>query len=213
MATLAQIRAVVSRKTQDPDNTARSASVVDAEINRAIRYYSNKRFWFNEDVEDLTTVADTQTVTPSSNISHLSTNAFLLIDAQVKIDLEYLQPADFFERDQDQTGRPYYFTMRDNVYYLLPTPQQAYTIKFRYLKQYADLASDSDTNDFTNNAQDLIALHAIKNIYAEDKEAPDLAATYQQLEDLEFKALQNRNGMRLASGYVSNTTILQETYY
>lgn len=213
MATLQQIRERVSRKLQDANNTSRSVEVVDEEINRSIRYYQNYRFWFNDKETTITLVAGQQLVPniPTDVISELQVNGLMLIDAQVKIDLIKLHPDDFFDRDQDQTGRPYYYTYRNNEYLLLPIPQRAYELKFRYLEKYADLVDNSDTNDFTDNAEDLIMLHTLKNMYAEDKQDPSLAGAYGDLERSELRALEERSGNRNSSGYLSSESIL-ETY-
>lgn len=214
MATLQQIRERVSRKLQDPDNTSRSVGVVDSEINRSIRYYENYRFWFNEELVTITLIAGQKEVPniPSDLISELNVNGLLLIDAQVKIDLIKLSPDDFFDRDQDQTGRPYYYTYRDNEYLLLPIPQRDYDLVFRYLQDYDDLVDDTDTNDFTDNAEDLLMLHTLKNMYAEDKQDPELASYYQGLETSELKSLMERTDNRNNSGFLQSHSIL-ETYY
>lgn len=210
MATLAQLRTRISRKMKDPDNTGISASAVDDEINRAIRYYSNYRFWFNEEEATITLTASTQAVpsVPSTLVSELQVNGLLLIDNQVKINLEKLPPNQFFESDDDQTGRPYYYTYKDGSFLLLPTPDQAYTLKLRYLESYADLSSDSDTNDFTDNAEDLIMLHALKNIYAEDKDDTNSALKYAELETNEYNALRERSGNLLGTGNLQSRSIL-----
>lgn len=213
MATLKQIRDRIAQKSKDPDFTSLSASDVDYEINRAIRFYSPFRFWFNEELSDITLTAGTQTI-PSipSNINELQVNGILLIDDQVKVDLIKLQPSEFLERDDDQTGRPYYYTYRDGEYLLLPTPNEAYPIKFRYLEKYATISSDSDTNDFTDNAEELLMLHALKNIYAENKENEQRAAAYASLEDAEFKRLQRQTDSRNSTGLLYNHSILETTY-
>ena len=215
MATLAQIRSTVSRKSQDPNNTSRSASVVDDEINRSIRYYSNYRFWFNEDLATITLVSGQQLVPdiPTDLVSELQVNGLMLIDDQIKIDLLKLPPDDFFERDDDQTGRPYFYTYRDNEYLLLPTPNEAYSLVFRYLKTYADMTLDADTNDFTTYAEDLIMLHTLKNIYAEDKNDPEFAAAFAELERSELKALKERTDNRNGSGTLQSRSILQTSYF
>ena len=214
MTTLQQIRELVSRKSQDPDNTSLSAAAVDGEINRSIRYYQNYRFWFNDELATLTLIAGQQLVPniPTDVISELQVNGLMLIDDQVKIDLIKLHPDDFFERDDDQTGRPYYYTYRDNEYLVLPTPNEAYPLKFRYLKKYASLVADDDTNDFTDNADDLIMLHTLRNIYAEDKEDIEIASKYTELERSELKVLKERSDNRNGSGLLSSSTIL-ETHY
>ncbi len=214
MATLKQIRDRVARKSQDSDFTSLSASVVDSEINRAIRFYQNKQFWFNETLTTITLVAGDNVVPsiPANLISELQVNGLTLIDNQVRIDLKKIPANLFVERNFDQTGRPDCYTFRNNQYLLLPKPQEAYPLEFRWLKLYDDLVNDTDTNDFTINAEDLIMLHTLKNIYAEDKEDTERGIYYQALEDVEFKALQLRNDSRLSTGELTTYSILNNTY-
>ncbi len=209
MATLSQIRIRIASKSKDPSYTGVSAADVDAEINRAVRFYSNHRFWFNEDLADITLTADNYLV-PSipSDLSTEIEGGLILIDAQVKIPLQRLNNIDFFMMDVDQTGRPCWYTYRDNNYYVLPTPQEAYPLKFRYLKKYTTLSGDSATNDFTNNAEDLLMLHALKNLYAEDKQDSERASFYAGLESEELSSLKNRTDDRISSGYLTTRTIL-----
>lgn len=214
MATLAQIRERVSRKIQDENNTAQSASVVDYEINRAVRFYSRYRFWFNEKMADLTLTSGTQAIpsVPSDNVSVLRVNGIMLIDDQVKITLTYLLPDEFFSRDDDQTGRPYYYTLRNGEYLLLPTPNEAFPIKFRYLQKYADLVNDSDTNDFTDNAEELLMLHATKNLYAEDKNDPTYAVALAELERAELAALMKQTSDQISTGCLDINPLLDDNY-
>lgn len=217
MATLADIRSAVSRKIQDPDNTGVSASVVNSEINRSIRFYSNYRFWFNEGLANITLTAGSNVLpsVPAANMVELSVNGLMLIDNQVKITLQKLHPDEFFARDQDQTGRPAYYTYRNDQYLLLPVPDIAYPLVYRYLSQPAVLVSDSDTNAFTIYAEDLIMLHTVKNIYAEDKQDPQSAEYYSVLEKQQLNSLLERSDSRLGSGYLASETILDytSTYY
>lgn len=216
MADLQTIRANVSVKLQDRDNNSpqTTAALVDSEINRSIRYYQNYRFWFNERKADITLTTGSQDVPsiPSDVIAELEVNGLLLIDDQVKIDLQKLAPDDFFQRDDDQTGRPYFYTYVDGGYKLFPTPSEAYPLQFRYLKKYDALVADSDTNDFTENAEDLIMLHTLKNMYAENKQDPQLAGYYNSLEDNELKALRARSDSRLSTGILQAHSILQTDY-
>lgn len=215
MATLKQIRDRVARKSQDTDFTSLSVSVVNSEINRAIRYYQNQQFWFNEDLKVITLVSGSNVVPdlPSDLISELQVNGLTLIDAQVRIDLKKIATNLFMERDFNQTGRPLYYTFRNQEYLLLPTPQEAYTLEFRWLKLYPDLVNDDDTNDFTVNAEDLIMMHTLKNIYAEDKEDTERGLYYQTLEDSELKSLQKRNDSRLSTGELTIDTILSDNRF
>lgn len=213
MADLQTIRNAVARKVQDPDMTGSlTSTIVDYEINRSIRYYEKYRFNFNEDLSTITLTANTQVVPdiPSDLSSPLYVNGLMLIDSQVKISLKKLLPDDFFNRDDDQTGRPYFWTYRDGQFLLLPTPDQAYSLKFRYLKSYADLSGDTDTNDFTDNAEDLIMLHTVKNLYAEDKQDPESASYYQALEDKELASIMEKSNGYNSTGFLTNNSILEE---
>lgn len=215
MADLQTIRNRVARKVQDPDfSGGLTSAVVDEEINRSVRFYEKYRFNFNEDLSNITLTANQKVVPslPSDLSSPLYVNGLMLIDNQVKITLQKLLPTDFFNYDQDQTGRPYYWTYRDNEFLLLPVPQEAYTLTFRYLKSYSDLVNDTDTNDFTDNAEDLIMLHTVKNLYAEDKQDPESAAYYQALEDTELKSILERSNDFNSSGYFTIDTIVGDFY-
>jgi hypothetical protein len=216
MADLLTIRQSVSVKLQDRENNSpqTTAALVDAEINRSIRYYQNYRFWFNERKVDITLTASAQTVPsiPSDVISELEVNGLLLIDQQVKIDLQKLPPDEFFKMDDGQTGRPEFYTYVDGEYKLLPIPSEAYTLQFRYLKKYDALVTDSDSNDFTANAEDLIMLHTLKSMYAENKQDPQLAGYYNSLELRELEALRERSDNRLSTGILQSYSILQNRY-
>lgn len=210
MATLQQIRESVRRKLIDSESTAFSDSVLNEEINRSIKYYSRSRFYFNETLSTITLTAGAQVVPsiPSDLQSELQVNGLMLIDNQVKIDLEKLLPDVFFENDYEQTGRPIYYTYRNDQFLLLPIPQEAYSLILRYLKTYSDLSADSDTNDFTDNASDLIMLHTLKNMYNEDKQDLENGARYQELERMELLSLKERDKSRLGTGQLYAETIL-----
>lgn len=214
MATLAQIRSRISRKLQDPNNTANSESVVDEEINRAVRYYQSDNFGFNERLININTVQGQQRLTgiPTDLVKELEVGGLILRDDQVRINLIKLHPNDFAERDDDQTGRSYYYTYRDQSYDLLPTPNNVYEIKFRYLQEYADLVNDSDTNDFTEKAEDLLMLHVIAKMYAEDKQDAQLASYYEGLRREELNKLRDRTDSLVGNGYLQSRSILDEIY-
>lgn len=215
MATLQELRTRINRKLKDPNNTARSPEVITEEINRAIRYYQNRPFTFNEGLITLTAQSGTQRLTglPSDLNMELQDGGLILIDNQVRIDLIKLPPANFAERDDDQTGRPYYYTYRDQSYDLLPTPQQDYPVQFRYLIRYEDLVNDSDTNAFTENAEDLLVAHVLARLTAEDKQDTQLGTYYEQLRLDELKALRDRTDARLSSGFVRSESILDNYYF
>lgn len=210
MSTLSQIRVRIARKLKDESYTDLSAATIDAEINRSIRHYKNKQFWFNDEIASITLTANTQAVPsiPSDLLYPTQVNALLVIDGQSKFNLEKLLPDEFKERDEDQVGLPEYWTYVDGSYLLLPTPDSAYTIKLRYIKTYSDLSGDSAENDFTNNLEDLIMLHTLKNIFAEDKQDQTYAAMYADLEKIELDMIERRTSALNATGKIRIDTIL-----
>lgn len=204
MATLAQIRARIARKLKDSNYTDLSASTIDDEINRTIRFYQNHEFWFNTDVDVITLTANTQAIPsiPSDLVYPGQIYGFLVIDGNSKYPLTHLPIDEFKALDEDQIGLPRYWTFQDGSYLLLPTPDSAYTLNLNYIKSYADLSNDSDTNDFTNNVEDLIMLHTLKNLFAEDKQDPAYAASYEMLTKSELQMIDMRTRAIIGTGKI-----------
>lgn len=211
MATLAELRTIISQKIKNPylegDITA---SVVNAEINRVIRYYQQKKFYFNTKTVEITLIANEQAVPslPSDLLSPIFVNSLLLIDSDVQIPLTKLLPDAFAKMDRNQTGRPFWYTYRRDSFLLLPVPASAYTLEFSYLRDYPALVNDGDSNDFSIYAENLLIMSVIKHLYAENKDDLEKASGYQELEDKELRELQSVSRDYEASGELTIYSIL-----
>lgn len=210
MATLKQIRDSIAAKSKDKNFTAVSSALVDQEINRAVGYYKTHRFWFNESVSVTNLVTSQKEIPniPSDILTLLQEDGLTIKDGQIKVNLRKITPEQYDEMDEEQTGRPEYFTYRNSEYLILPYPSETYQATIRYLKDYDDLVNDSDTNDFTTNARYLIEMRALSTIYTEFKEDPELATFYEGREKQEYDTLELRTNNLLASGSLEVCTII-----
>jgi len=67
MATFSEMQIFVSKRLQDPDNTAVSLADVADMINQAIVYWKKRRFWFNEKTDTVTLTQSDATITPPAD--------------------------------------------------------------------------------------------------------------------------------------------------
>jgi|TARA_B110000503_G_scaffold84881_1_gene129159 hypothetical protein len=164
MATLAEIRTWVSKRLQDPNNTSISASDVDALTNQAIRYWNDSRFFFNEVTDTATlTQGDATIPIPSHWLCPSIDNCFVIEYSGIRYPLkkvsEMVYNSTFLTNG---VGQPEIFTKQANSgYQCYPIPDRAYTVRRFYLKEYNALSGDSDTNEFTTHAEDLIKYTAV----------------------------------------------------
>ena len=177
MATLADLRARIQDDIDDPNLT----SQIDVAIKRAINYYQTQRFWFNAKTSTFVTVSGTAEYSSTegfpSDIIHIdkvkstiSSNDFYI----PRISYE-----EYLETDTGNiNGQPDVYAIYKESMFIFPTPDASYTVSLSYHHSYDELASDGDSNDFTNNAQDLIEARAEWFLYSriiKDTEMAQLA--------------------------------------
>lgn len=207
MATFGDIQSAVSKRLLDPANTSVSASDVAQAINAAISYWKFRRFWFNE-------VSDTATLTAQSPVFPYPSN--FLVPA-TKDDGFYISYSSqrypmtkISQPDYDAIimangfGLPRaYARIGDTQYQCYPIPDQNYTVGRHYLKQYADLSSSTDTNDFTIYADKLIESWALANLSAELRQDDKMEAYYRNKAKDEYKNLGVMSNKTNATGRLS----------
>lgn len=161
MATLSTMKSRIADELARSDLTSQIA----AAITSAIAFYEGRRFWWNETTANLTT---------SASQEWYSSADFA--------DMPYI--AEFDSVRLTVSGRPYPLIRRtyeeiewlsagtatngdptDYVYYaqqlrLYPVPNQARVLSLSYVKKLTALSSDSDTNAWTTEAEELIRTHA-----------------------------------------------------
>lgn len=176
----------------DDVNRSNMSTVIDRAINRAITHYNSERFWFNQTTGTLTTEADKKKYTTDDGLP----SDILEIDyAEITIsggDIELKQRTYQYLERIDYSGFsswPGIYAWYGEALYLYPIPNDEYTVTLSYKKSYSELSEDTDSNDFTTNAQELIESRARWWIYAhyiKDAEMRDIekAAELEELEQL-----------------------------
>ena len=205
---MSTLQDVVDRISNDYLNrTDLNAETVRA-IQTAIRQYERKRFPWNEATTTLTCV----TAQPYVSVP----NDFLILDA---LEIQYQSSSNselvvkpFVEIQsmnaaQGYNSQPTHYAKRGHLFHLALPPDSAYPIVCHYLKRLPALtASDmSGTNDWLVEAEDLIAYHAAKLIWANTLRNNEEALKYFALE----KSAQTELGMyndQQASGRITPTS-------
>lgn len=180
MSTFAQMRAVIADDLNRSDMTTQ----INRAINRAIHYYTKERFWFNEKTSTFSTTNTVKNYDSSTIPTDIAQIDYMEIVVSGS-DLE-LTPITYTEIESmdvnHQTGIPSKYAWYKENIYLFPIPNNTYTVNISYQQTYADLSADSDTNDWTTSAEDLIEARACWWIYARVLKDQDQANSYKALE-------------------------------
>lgn len=159
MATFGVMKAWVSKRLQDPNNTAVSTSDVGDLLNMAQNFWKNTRFWFNE-ITDTTILleGDPQIPIPTDFLCPAIDNAFVIEYSGIRYPLrkisEEMYNAFYLSNG---VGQPWYFTRQASTeYQVYPIPDRDYVLRRFYLRNYEDFSADGDTNDFSEFATNLL---------------------------------------------------------
>lgn len=200
MSTLAQMR---SRIADDLDRSDLS-SQIDKAINRAIKYYQGRRFWFNETTGTFTTVADQRTYGSADGLPSDIVEIDFLKIALTSLD-DPITPRTYswienIDLGNNLTGEPTDYALYQEKVYLYPIPDATYTITVSYQQSYSELSSDSDTNDWTTEAEDLIEARARWWLYTRVIQDREMAADAKAEEREALKMLVQRTEKMLMKG-------------
>lgn len=206
MATFGQIQTYVSERLLDPNNTSVPVTSVAAAINDALRYWKTRRFWFNTATTDLTlTQGDPLIPLPDDFLVELPMNdGFVIAYGSMRWPLIKRNPRDYDDVYlTGGTGLPYIYTVKAGDYFCYFIPDQNYTIRVYYLKQYDDMTNDDDTNEFTENATRLLELWSLANLSAELRQDDKMEAYYRNAAQDEYTNLGIYNSKVNSPGHVS----------
>lgn len=211
MATFGQMQTYVSARLLDPNNTAVPAASVAAAINDAQRYWKTRRFWFNTASTDLIlTQGDPLIPLPDDFLVELPMNdGFVIAYGSMRWPLIKKNP-----REYDDVyltggyGLPEIYTVKAGDYFCYFIPDQNYTIRVYYLKQYDDMESADDTNEFTDNAERLLELWALANLSDELRQDDKMGNYYRAAAQDEYKNLGIFNMKVNSPGHISTHSYL-----
>jgi hypothetical protein len=197
---------------QVADDLARTniGSQIGAEVNAAIRYYDTKRAWFTEErTLTFSTVAAQEDYTSADN-SYI--DDLIRIDGMwstLSNDKWRICPMDYVEREgltpPNDSGRPVYYAYTSRTIRLWPVPDAVYTVRVLGWYRLAALVNDSDTNVWTEEAEDLIRHSARRRVQANVVRDYEGAAATKQLEDEAWSAIDRETILRSGSGIICPT--------
>jgi len=210
-ATFAQMKTWVSKRLQDPNNTAVSSSDVGELINQALSYWKNDRFWFNE-------VTDTTTLTQSNPAIPLPANwlvpsiddAFVIEYSGIRYPLKKVSESQYNSVYlSNGIGQPWWYAkMAGDNYQVYPIPDRNYTLRRFYLKDYDDFVNDSDTNDFSDNANILLQYTAAAYGSRDFRQDMDMYKAFMDRAEDEYQNLLVTTRKDNATGSLTITSML-----
>ena len=182
MSTFSQMRSKIADDLNRTDLTTQ----INRAINRALTYYKKQRFWFNEGTATFSTVVDQESYGSADGVATDIVDideAKITISSTVKPTLtkqtfNYIQQMNYGNFKSQPTD----YAIFQNKIWLYPIPNQVWTITLYYQKSYSDLSDDSDENDFTTYAEDLIEARAIWWLFKTVIRDKDAAEDYKQVE-------------------------------
>lgn len=168
MATFGEL---VSNISGDMNRTDLDESI-ERYINRSIKYYSRQDpFYFNEATGTFSTVASQFIYTEDdTQLTDIDKILMVKIEINTSTNIE-LTPRTFQYVQRinvnNSPGQPFDYAYYNNSFYIYPVADQAYTVTVYYNKSYAELSNDSDSNDFTTEAEDLIEARTRWYLYSQ----------------------------------------------
>jgi len=165
----------------------------------AIDYYGKRRWWWNEYVGTLSTVASTAYVALPSDFVDLDELQVTVNGTKRRIcRTSYVDILAM--RENSSTGEPTDFDLYQDRIELYPIPNAIYTLTISYVKTLTVLSADADTNAWLDEAEELIRLHAKKDLYANKIRDMSMAKDMQALEDSTLLRMESLNQRRTTTG-------------
>lgn len=179
MATLGDLKARIKTEMVRTDLDDDLSSTLALHIQRACEYFSDERFWFNAYIGNVSTVPGVQTVNVPVAIRRVERVSIpsLLVEVREVLLTEF---PDFVA-----SAIPQVYAYDNDALIMYPTPDQAYSLRIVGTKQIDAPVEDTDSNQWTNEAQDLIVARAKMTLYRDqfrDPEGVELAAAATQEE-------------------------------
>ena len=217
MATFGELKSRIAGALIRNDLTTQ----IEDTINRVIRFYQSRHFWFNEEVVTITLNAGDAVVPnlPSDFLYEVPQDGLTIVFNQSRFVLKKVHPGTYDEINYDGQGLPYWYTNRNGQLLLYYVPDQAYDLQLYYVKNYPELTSDNQSNDWTNEAERLIFAKSMADLYLEQLHergnTPSLYETYEQRADEEERQLRIRNNARIGTSSLITENIIDggDAYY
>jgi hypothetical protein len=196
---MATFKDMQDRISDDLVNESITTTQIQNAILSSIKLYERRAFWFMQTVGTFSTVAAQEyySTTDFADMANIKSIHSVLVTNVVKTPLN---DADYNSVDAMQTGSvtgaPSHYTYYQKKLRLYPIPDAVYTVTISYTRQYAALSSDTDENDWTNEAEELIRQAAKRRLALDILHDTDMASRISTLEREAYDELLSENRRR-----------------
>jgi len=199
---------MTSRILDDMNRTDLTSQAQSA-IKSAIAFYENRRFWFLEQRPTSNTVAGQEFYGLPSDF--LDSDSLVLEVNNWTYPLHerrYNVLEDWFVKSATFTGYPTDYAIYDKQIRLYPIPNSdTYTFTLSYYKRLSSLGSDSDTNDWMTEGEELIRRRAEWTLNSGKLRDYDAAQACKMLEQEALLQHERLTRARLLTGHTKKRTI------
>lgn len=197
-------------KTRIADDIKRSdlTTQIGVAINRAIEFYEKERFFFNETSGTFVTVSGQESYGSADSIPSTIAEIDEVTLTQTSSNIFPLDKTSFGSvralnaGGTTATGVPLDYAYYSEKFWFYPIPNGVYTVTVYFKKNYAQLSADGDTNDWTEEAEDLIESRARWWLYKRIIKDYEAAAEAKGEEIEALSSLQSKTTMLISTGAV-----------
>ncbi len=158
MTTLADMVTVLSQRSGNRDDLADRIKSEQRFVQKTVLEGTGAfKPWFLEsDPEILTTTANIDAVNfPNDYLGEIENSMLWYQDESGTWRKLIKKPYDYVVGRDDESGPPKYFVIAATSFYIYPTPDKVYSLRFRYYQKEPELVEDTDTNLWLVHAEDL----------------------------------------------------------
>lgn len=193
---------IVTRVQKRVRDTNYSSSDIKAFINDAQRAVFNEYdLRFMETSQSYTLGVGVQDITngsglPSNFVSPLSIQITTADYERDLIYVDYKELDTLYPNQSDDTANtPSYWYVYGNTISVYPEPDQAYTVRLRYIKEPTALSGDADVPEIPSEFEELLIYGAGYRVF-EEKDMDDKAGVFEAKYDRQVQMLVARYGFR-----------------
>lgn len=161
-ATLADLKSAIQRELY---NRTDLTTEISAAINAAIAHYQREKFYFTEEQATATTVKDQASLGLPSDLNLIDGITITYSTYPVPmVRRDWLTMQQLFVNTTILTGPPTDYAIYANQLWFWPTPNGAYALTLYEDFQNAAPVQDTDSNNWTVDAEELIRSRAVADI-------------------------------------------------
>lgn len=196
MSTLAALKAQIADNLNRGDLTTQIAALIP----RAIEFYADQRFWFNEDRKTVTTTIGNEYVTIPSGLREEDSVLVTIGGSRYRLTKRSSMYIEDLHAATNTEGQPSDYAWIGTQFRLWPTPNDTYTITVLGIYDIAYPDSDSGSNAWTDAARELIAGQVEFYLARDTLRDPERMQMAANAVDLALSKLIGKTGKRTGTG-------------